>query len=223
MSSVVFAVPPCPACGGSWCLEIRVVLIPSLFGIHIFPWYHKRSSFHWHSPNAIPFLSFWSWCLEIRVVLIPSLFGIHIFPWYHKRSSFHWHSPSAIPFLSFSFASKFFLMAWISVSFLLAPWILPRSLSWNSASSSASILISSFSGKSQHSLGSRIPTFLVSLLSPAVGRSPARLVRASGFPPSFPGRYTILKLYWVRNLIHLPCRSLNSLDDMKVTRFLWSV
>src|ERR1700712_2762798 len=115
----VFAMPPCPACGGSWCLEIRVVLIPSLFGIHIFPWYHKRSSFHWHSPNAIPFLSFWSWCLEIRVVLIPSLFGIHIFPWYHKRSSFHWHSPNAIPFLSFSFASKFFLMAWISVSFLL--------------------------------------------------------------------------------------------------------
>src|ERR1700712_5211985 len=180
MSSVVFAVPPCPACGGSWCLEIRVVLI---------------------------FLSF----------------GIHIFPWYHKRSSFHLHSPSAIPFISFSFPSTCFLMAWISVSFVLAFCISPSSLSWNSAISIALILISSSFGMSQYSLGSRIPTFLVSLLSPAVGRSPARLVRASGFPPSFPSRYMILKVYWVRNLIHRPCHSLSSLVDMKVTRFLWSV
>src|ERR1700712_4493255 len=180
MSSVVLAVPPCPACRGSWCFEIRAVLISSLFGIHIFPWYHKRSSFHWHSPNAIPFISFF-------------------------------------------FASKFFLMVWISVSFLLASWILPSSLSWNSASSSASILTSSSFGMSQYFLGSKVPTFLVSLLSPTVGRSPARLVRASGFPPSFPGRYMILKLYWVRNLIHRPCRSLSSLVDMKVTRFLWLV
>src|ERR1700712_4952083 len=92
ISSVVLAVLPCPACGGSCCFEIRVVLISSLF-------------------------------------------GIHIFPWYHKRSSFHWHSPSATPFISFSFVSKFFLIARISLSFLLASCILPSSLSWNSASS----------------------------------------------------------------------------------------
>ena len=31
---------------------------PFFFGTQIFPWYHKRPSFHWHSPNAIPFISF---------------------------------------------------------------------------------------------------------------------------------------------------------------------
>jgi len=55
MSSVVFAVPPCPAWGWSWYLAIRVIRIPSSFGIQIFPWYHKRSSFHRNSPTAISF------------------------------------------------------------------------------------------------------------------------------------------------------------------------
>jgi len=153
MSSVVFAVPPCPPCGYSWCLAIRVVPIPSSFGIQIFPWYYKRPSFHWHSPNAIPFIYF-------------------------------------LPL------SKFLLMSWISLSTLLGFCISPSSSSRHSVVSSTSRLISSVSGISQYrSLGNKIPTFRVRLLSPAVGRSPSRLVRASGFPPSFLGGYSVLKLY----------------------------
>ena len=181
MSAVVFAIPPCPACGGSSCLAIRVVRIPSSFGIQIFPWYHKSPSFHWHSPSAIPFISF-----------LPS--------------------------------SKLFLMSWISVSVLLAFCISPSSLSWNSVVSSTSSLIpSSFRISQYRSLGSKIPTFRVRLLSPAVGRSPSLLVKASGFPPYFPGRYWILKLYWLSSCIHRACRSFNSFVVMKVTKFLWSV
>jgi len=153
MSSVVFPVRPCPAWGFSCCLAIRVVRIPSSFGIQIFPWYHKRPSFHWHSPSAIPFISF-------------------------------------LPL------SNFLLMSWISASSLLAFCISPSFLSRNSVVSHMSSLISSVSGISHcRSFGSKIPTFRVSLFSPAVGRSPSLLVRASVFPPSFPGRYSILKLY----------------------------
>ena len=153
MSSVAFADPPCPACGRSWCLVIRAVRIPLSFGIQIFPWYHKRSSLHWHSHCATPFISF-----------LPS--------------------------------SKFLLMSWIFASSLLAFCISPSFLSRNSIVSNMSILISLVSGISPYRpFGSKIPTFRVSLLSPAVGRSPSLLVRASGFPPSFPGRYSILKLY----------------------------
>jgi len=181
MSSVVFAVPPCPACRGLWCLAIRVVHISSLFDIQIFTWYHKSPSFHWHSPNAIPFISSLS-------------------------------------------LSKFILMFWISSSTLLAFSISPSSLSRNSVVSNMSSLISSVSGISQYrSFGSKIPTFRVSLLSQAVGRSPSLLVRASGFPPSLPGRYSILKLYWLYSCIHRACRSLSSFVVMKVTKFLWSV
>jgi len=152
MSSVVFAVPPSPASGRLWCLAIRVVRIPSSFGIQILPWYHKRSFFYWHSPSAIPFIS-----------LFPS--------------------------------SGFLLLSWISLSFLLSFCISPSSFSRNSVVSNMSSLISSVSGISQYrSFGSKIPTFRVSLLSPAVG-SPSLLVRVSGFPPSLPGRYSILKLY----------------------------
>jgi len=153
MGSVVFAVTPCPACGGSWCSAIRLIRIPSSFATHIFPWYHKRSSFHWHTANAIPFISF-------------------------------------LPL------SKFLLMPWISLSTLLAFCISPSSLSWNPVFSNTSSSISSISGISHYcSLGNKIPTCLVSHLSPAVGRSPPLLVRPSGFPPPFPGRYSILKLY----------------------------
>jgi len=153
MSSVVCALPPCWACGGSWPFAIRAVRIPSSFGILIFPWYHKRPSFHWHSPSAIPFIS-----------LLPS--------------------------------SKFLFISCIPLSTLLTFCISPSSLSWNSVAYNMSSLISSVTGISQYlSLGNKVPTFRVSLLSPAVGRSPCRLVSASGFPPSFPGRYSILKLY----------------------------
>jgi len=153
MSSVVFAVPPCPTCGGSWCLAIRAVRIPSSFGIQIFPWYHKRPSFHWHSPSTTPFISF-----------LPS--------------------------------SKFLLTSWFFASSLLAFCIPPSFFSRNSVVSNMSSLISSVFGVSQyHSFGSKIPTFRLSLLFLAVGRSPSLLVRASGFPPSFPGQYSTLKLY----------------------------
>jgi len=153
MSSVVFAVPPCPPGGGSCYLAIRAVRIPSSFGILILPSYHKRPSFHWHSLSTTPFISF-------------------------------------LPL------SKFLLMSWISASSLLAFCISPSFLSRNSGVSNMSSLISSMPGISQYRyFGSNIPTFRVSLLSPAVGRSPSLLVRASGFPPSFPGRYSILKLY----------------------------
>jgi len=153
MSSVVFAVPPYPPCGGSLCLAIRAVRIPSSFGIQIFPWYQKRPSFHWHSPSATPFISF----------LPPS---------------------------------KFLLTSWISASSLLAFCISPSFLSRNSVLSNMSSLISSVSGLSQYrSFGCKIPTFRLSVLSPAVGKSPSLLVRVSGFPPCFPGRYSILKLY----------------------------
>jgi len=153
MSSVVFAVPPRLACGGSSCLAIRPVRIPSSFGIQIFPSYPKRSSFQWHSSSAIPFISF-----------LPS--------------------------------SKFILMSRISSSTLPSFYISHSSLSWNAVFSNMSSLISSLSGMSQYrSFGSKIPVCWVSLWSPAVGRSPSRLVRSSGFPPSFPGQYSILKLY----------------------------
>jgi len=153
MSSVVFAVLPCPACGGSWCLATRVVRIPSSFGIQVFPWYHKRLSFHWHSPSATSFISF-----------LPSF--------------------------------KFLLMSWISASSLLAFCISPSFLSRDSFVYNMLSLISLVTGISQYrSFCPKIPTFRVSLLSPAVGSSPSLLVRASGFPPSFPGRYSILKLY----------------------------
>jgi len=79
---------------------------------------------------------------------------------------------------------------------LLAYCISPSSMAWNSVVSNTWSLISSVPGISQYrSLGNKIPTFLVSLLSLAVGKSPSLLVRASGFPPFFPGRYSILKLY----------------------------
>ena len=106
------------------------------------------------------------------------------------------HSPSTIPFISFLPSSKFLLMSWISLSTLRAFCISPSSLSWNSVVSTTSSLISSVSGISQYRhLGNKIPTFRVSLLSPAVRTSPSVLVRASRFPPSFPDRYSILKLY----------------------------
>ena len=71
MSLVVFAIPPYTACGGSWCLMIGVVRIPFLFGIQILPWYHKRSSFHWHSPSAsiremLESGPRWSWTLLVH-------------------------------------------------------------------------------------------------------------------------------------------------------------
>jgi len=153
MSSVVFALQPCPAWRAWWRSAIRAVRITSSFGIQIFPWYYKRPSFHSHSPSAIPFISF--------------------FP-----------------------SSKFLLTSWISASLLLAFCISPSFFSQNSVVSNMSSLISSVSGISQYgSFRSRIPTFRVSLLSPAVGRSPSLRLRASGFPPSFPGLYSILKLY----------------------------
>jgi len=153
IGSAVFAIPPCPARGGSWCLAIRAVRIPSSFGIQIRPWYHKKSSFHQHGPSTIPIFS-----------LFPS--------------------------------SRFLLISWISLLYLCAFCISPSSLSQNSVVSNMSSLISSVSGICQYrSFGSKIPTFHVSLLSPAVGRSPSLLVRASGFPSSFPGLYSILKLY----------------------------
>jgi len=178
MSSVVFAVPPSPACGGSWCLALRVVCIPSSFGIQICPWYHKRLSVHWHTPNPIPFISF-------------------------------------LPL------SKFLLMSWISSLTLLACCISPSSLSRNSVVSNMSRLISSVSGISQYrSFGSKIPRYGVSLLSSAVGRSPAFLVKLSGFPPSLPGRYSILNFYWLNSCMHRACRSFSSFVVIKVTKFL---
>jgi len=115
-------------------------------------------------------------------------------------------------------------MAWISLSTSLTFCISHSSLSWNSVVSNTPSLISSVSGISQYrSFGSRIPTFRVSLLPPAVGRSPSLLVRASGFPPSFPGRYSILKLYGLSSCIHRAGRSFTSFVVMKVTKFLWSV
>ena len=128
MSSVVFALPPCPACRSSWCLPLRVVRIPMSFFNQIIPWYHKRSSFHWHSPSAISII----WFLR---------------------------------------SSKFPLMSWISSSLLLAFCVSPSPLSWNSVLSNTSRLIYSVSGISQYrSFGNRIPTFCLSILSPAVGR-----------------------------------------------------
>ena len=181
MSSVVVAVPLSPACGGWWSLALRVVRIPSSFGIQIFPWYHKRPSFHWHSPSAIPFISF-------------------------------------LPL------SMFLLMSCISSSTLLAFCLSSSFLSRNSVVSIVSSLKSAVSGISQYrSLGSKIPTFRMSLSSPAVGRSPSLLVRASCFPPSFPGPYSILKFYWLHSCIHRACRSFYSFVVMKVTKFLCSV
>ena len=181
MSSVAFAVPPCPACGGLWCLAIRSVRIHLSFGIQIFPWYFKRLSFHWHSPSPIPFFFF-----------LPS--------------------------------SKFLLTSLISASSLLAFCISPSFLSRNSVVFNIWSSISSRSGISQYrSLASKIPRFRVSLLSPAVGRLPSLLVRASGFPTSFPGQYSILKLYCLNSCIHRACRSFGSFVVMMVTKFLWSV
>jgi len=79
-------------------------------------------------------------------------------------------------------------------------------------------------GMSQfHSFGRKIPIFLVSRISPAVGRSPALMASTSGFPPSFTGLYTILKLYGRRSGMHRGCRSLSSFVVINVTRSLWSV
>ena len=177
MSLVVLAIPQCPACGGSSCLAIRVVRIPSLFGIQIFPWYHKRSFFHWHSPSAIALIFF--------------------FPW-----------------------SKLLLISWISSSILLASCISPLFLSWNSVVSNRSSLISWVSGMSQYrSFCSQIPTFLVSLSLPAVGRSPSLLLRESDFPSSFPGGIrswsrTDLILTFIGLVVHLvPSLSLRLLSS----------
>ena len=66
-SSVVFAVPPCPASELSWHCDIMVVLRPSFSGIHIFSPIHRCPSFHWHSPRAIPFISFSPFSRAFRI------------------------------------------------------------------------------------------------------------------------------------------------------------
>jgi len=155
-------------------------------------------------------------CFVIRFHHILLLLGIYILSWYHRSSSFHWNSPSAIFYISFSPLSKLFLMAWISSSLLLASWLLPSSLSVTFPIFRASIVMYLFSSLSQYpSFGTKIPTFLVSLLSCTI------LVRASGFPCSFPGMYSILKFYWVRSCIDLACFSVSSFVVIKIIRFLW--
>jgi len=62
-----------------------------------------------------------------------------------------------------------------------------------------------------------------SLSSPSLGRSPGLRVKASGFPPAFPGRYVILKSKRKRNSDHRACRRLNSFVLMKYSGFLWSL
>ena len=57
-SSIVFAVPPCPAGELSWHCDIMVVLWPLSSGIHMFCLHHRCPSFNWHSPRAIRFISF---------------------------------------------------------------------------------------------------------------------------------------------------------------------
>ena len=123
----------------------------------------------------------------IIVVRIPSLYGIQIFPRYHKRSSFHRHRPNPIPFFSFSPLSKFFFMAWILLSTLLASCIFPSSTSWGSVVSGMARLMLSVSEMYQYgSFGSKIPTFLVSLLSAAFGTSgKCRRVVHGGPEPSW--------------------------------------
>jgi len=56
-SSIVLAVPRCPAIGLLWCQLIRLICNPLSSGIHFFAWYHSMLSFHWHNPRVNPFVS----------------------------------------------------------------------------------------------------------------------------------------------------------------------
>lgn len=56
-----------------------------------------------------------------------------------------------------------------------------------------------------------------------MGRSEYIRVKASGFPPCFPGRKIILKSNSVRNSFHLACLLFIFLVVVKCSRSLWSV
>jgi len=66
-------------------------------------------------------------------------------------------------------------------------------------------------------------SFCVILSSPSWGMSAFRLVRASGLPPSFPRRNSILKSKPLRTSLDVICCSVSSFVVVNLIRFLWSV
>jgi len=73
------------------------------------------------------------------------------------------------------------------------------------------------------SFGRRILSFCVSHSSPSCGMSAFRRVKASGLPPSFHGRYSILKSKPLQTSLHRICRPVNSLVVINPIKFWWSV
>src|SRR6266852_9295887 len=160
-----------------------------------------------------------SWCRVIVRAFISSFSGIHILSSYPINPSFHLHHPNATPFISLSLLFSAFFISCNFVSFL----VYSCNSCCHSLSSVVIVTIMFISSLKYLSLGSRTCRLCVFLLSSGVGRSAFLLVKASGFPPCFPGQYSMLRLNWLRFSLHLICRPFSSLVVVNGMRFLWSV
>src|SRR6266852_8563691 len=151
--------------------------------------------------------------------LISSFSRTHILSSYPINPSFHVHNPNATPFISLSLLSSAFLISCSFLSFL----VYSCNSCCHSLSSVVIVTIVFICSLKYLSLGSRTRCLCVFLLSSGVGRSAVLLVKASGFPPCFPGRYSMLRLNWLSFSLHLICLPFSSLVVVNGIRFLWSV
>ena len=144
-------------------------------------------------------------------VRIFSLFETHTSLVYHNRLSLHWHSTSATPCNSCWFACKAFRISWNWVSSLLTFSSSSVFFSWIWC---VSVVLSCIAVLQYYSLGRRVIFLCVFLASLGVGKSPDLRVRASGFPPSNPGLYSILMLKLANSSLHHICLPLSSFTDV---------
>ena len=153
-------------------------------------------------------------------VRIFSLFGTHTQLLYHNRLSLHWHSPSATPCNSLWFICNAYRISWnwLSSSLAFSSSSVFFSLIW-----CVSVVLSCMAVLQYYSLGRRVIFLCVLLASLGVGMSRDLRMRASGFPPSNPGLYSILMSKLANSSLHRICLPLSSFVAVKGTRFLWSV